>query len=152
MHGGRILARPSFDTETARRNERTNEFGTTRRPGRGGVSFSVASDHRDRDRCDQPPRSRCTGQHHYTDGSALSFSLYLAFLILFLRHLQRPPFAFSVLLQPQTRSPDVSIARLRAPPRRWITRRRECYGRVINPRARKENEFNDPELSHRLLP
>lgn len=72
---------------TARRNERmrANEFGTRPLPwpGRGGVSFSVASDHRDRDRCDQPLRSRCRGQHHR---SVLTFSLppSLSFFLSFL--------------------------------------------------------------------
>lgn len=46
----------------------------------------------------------------------LSLSLFVS-LILFPAALTCPPFAFSVLLQPQTRSPDVSIARLHAPPR-----------------------------------
>jgi len=75
---------------TAFRNERmrTNEFETRplRWPGRGGVSFSVASDHRDRDRCDQPLRSRCRGQHHR---SVLTFSLSLP---------PSPPLSLSFLL------------------------------------------------------
>lgn len=62
---GSLFDQVSKQKPRAETNERANEFGT-RRLGRGGVSFSVASDHRDRDRCDQPPRSRCTGQHHYT--------------------------------------------------------------------------------------
>jgi len=126
------------NTPCAETNERTNEFGTRspHQPSRGGVSFSVASDHRDRDRCDQPPRSRCRGQHHYTV-AWLSFSLSPP--------VEHPPSAHCPPLT-QTRSPDVSIARLRASSRRWITRRRECYWGVINPRARKENEFNDPEM------
>lgn len=48
--------------------------------GRGGVSFSVASDHRDRDRCDQPPRSRCRGQHHYTVVRLVLFLSFFSFL------------------------------------------------------------------------
>lgn len=77
-----------------RAQERTNERErTSSEPGRGGVSFSVASDHRDRDRCDQPPRSRCRGQHHR---SVLSFSLRPSVI---LSHslspsLARPLFAF----------------------------------------------------------
>jgi len=81
----------------------------------------------------------------------ISFSLSLPFSLSFSAACAS---SFRILRPSSTSNPvpDVSIARLHAPPRRWITRRRECYRQVINPRARKENEFNDPELSHRLLP
>jgi len=58
---------------TTHRNERMS----SERVHRGGVSFSlsVASDHRDRDRCDQPPRFSM--QKPTPSFGALSFSLSL---------------------------------------------------------------------------
>lgn len=57
-----------------------NSFGT--RFGRGGVSFSVGRDHRDRDRCDQPPCSmhRPTPLHRLPSFSphVLLFTLLLS--------------------------------------------------------------------------
>lgn len=53
-----------------------NSFGT--RLSRGGVSFSVGRDHRDRDRCDQPP---CSMQRPTPLHRRPSFSLPSSFLL-----------------------------------------------------------------------
>lgn len=89
MHGGRTLLlffsgrrKVSGYTLQKRTSKRTSPE-RVRSPcglGRGGVSFSVASDHRDRDRCDQPPRSRCRGQHHYTVVRLVLFLSFFSFL------------------------------------------------------------------------
>lgn len=135
MHGGRTLSlflspkrARSFGIRRAKTNERTSpeRVRSPRGLGRGGVSFSVASDHRDRDRCDQPPRSRCRGQHHYTVVrlvlflSFLVFSLLLPLSLSFFLSRSAARFPAFALCPSSTyiRFPDVSIAGLRAPPRR----------------------------------
>lgn len=142
MHGGRTSffsgrRKVSGYTLQKRTSKRTSPE-RVRSPcglGRGGVSFSVASDHRDRDRCDQPPRSRCRGQHRGSARSLsfllllsvllLSFSLFLLlfplpshFLNFFLYLSRLVSSSFRALSSFNLRFPNVSIARLRVPPRR----------------------------------
>lgn len=82
-----------------------NSFGT--RLSRGGVSFSVGRDHRDRDRCDQPP---CSMQRPTPLHRRPSFSLPSSFLL---------PSPTPFLLSPLERERE---SRGTAPPPRLLPR------------------------------
>lgn len=156
MHGRKDLRSTKFRNSN-RVQKRTNERTSLERVG-PAVGASLSQSHQTTVIATGATSHRALDAQANTitpSFGALPFSLFLsAFLVLVLLFcrlhvlLSDSPSFFNLKPGP----PDVSIARLHAPPRCWITRRRECYRQVINPRARKENEFNDPELSHRLLP
>lgn len=83
-----------------------NSFGT--RLSRGGVSFSVGRDHRDRDRCDQPP---CSMQRPTPLHRRPSFSPVLLFTLVLPLSLQIREKRATTILLPFRRAP-LRIAKL----------------------------------------